>query len=509
MSQGLILPRGFLVYGLTLPLAVFIGYLLATPYTTQSFLGISGIFMLLCSPILIRWHHPILILSWNALVVLYFLPGQVSFGALVTLISFGVALISRALNKQMRFVYVPQLVIPLVFLSVVIVATAKYNGFGLRMLGSGAFGGKNYFLLGTAILGYFALTAIPIAAHRAQRYASMFFLSGLTAVVGNLAYVAGPAFYYLLFIFPNNASWMTEGEVRYGGFGMASVAGYFFLLQRYGLQGIFNLNRPWRLIFFVTLIVGCIMGSFRSHLIMIFVITAFQFYYEGLHRTRFLPGAVLGVVLGFVLLFAFARELPLTAQRTLSFLPIPVDRIAKYDAEASTRWRIDMWTALLPDVQKYWLIGKGYTINPTDLYLAEESALRGFTRNYEHSMVAGDYHNGILSLIIPFGILGVLGFAWFCVAAIKVLHRNYRHGPERLKKINTFLLSFFVGKLVFYLTLYGAFNYDFWLFIGIVGFSVALNHGVARAPEQVAPAPAEDQPSRLLMPAPAAVTGLR
>jgi len=91
-------------------------------------------------------------------------------------------------------------------------------------------------------------------------------------------------------------------------------------------------------------------------------------------------------------------------------------------------------------------------------------------------------------LIIPFGIFGVLGFSWFCVAALRVLYRNYRYGGASLKTANTFLLSFFVGRLLFYIFLYGQFDLDLMVFTGTVGVSIALNHGIR--PRRAQPTPA-------------------
>lgn len=49
--------RSPLIYGVTLPLAIFVGYLLATPQELTSLAVTLALTFTLCIPILLRWHH--------------------------------------------------------------------------------------------------------------------------------------------------------------------------------------------------------------------------------------------------------------------------------------------------------------------------------------------------------------------------------------------------------------------------------------------------------------------
>jgi hypothetical protein len=142
-------------------------------------------------------------------------------------------------------------------------------------------------------------------------------------------------------------------------------------------------------------------------------------------------------------------------------------------------WRLEMWRALLPDIPKYFWLGKGYALDPKDLYFSQVQISRRFDAQYEGSMVAGDYHNGPLTLIIPFGIWGVLAFVAFVIGALRVLWRNYKYGDPEIININRFNLVAFVGHLIFFIAVFGAFYLDIAKFVGIVGLSVAINRGVA------------------------------
>ena len=65
MSNASALFRSLLVYGLCLPLAVFLGYLLANPLDPETVTVVAVIFFVLAIPLLLRWHHAWLIATWN------------------------------------------------------------------------------------------------------------------------------------------------------------------------------------------------------------------------------------------------------------------------------------------------------------------------------------------------------------------------------------------------------------------------------------------------------------
>ena len=143
-----------------------------------------------------------------------------------------------------------------------------------------------------------------------------------------------------------------------------------------------------------------------------------------------------------------------------------------------------MWRAVLPQVPDHLVLGKGLSIDPEEL--------RGFTDRIsketysgEALALAGDYHNGPLSVILPFGVAGVLGFLWLLWAGIRVLYDNYRYGDPRYKRINTFMLAQFIAKAIFFMGVFGSLYGDLGIFTGLLGMSVAINNGRARRPVPV------------------------
>src|SRR5205085_7863174 len=102
----------------------------------------------------------------------------------------------------------------------------------------------------------------------------------------------------------------------------------------------------------------------------------------------------------------------------------------------------------------------------------------GGSAAYEGSLMAGDYHNGPLSVQLPFGIFGSLLFLWFLGSSTHVLYRNFKYGDPALKNINTFFLASFLARAVFFLCFFGALFTDLISFASLVALSISMNRGV-------------------------------
>ena len=399
--------------------------------------------------------------------------------------SLGLSILHRTMRSEAGFIRVPSVANSLIFMGIVAAITAILTGgIGGRVLGTESWGAKRYLGVFGTIIGYFAIVAQAVPKEKVVRYASMFILSGVTAAFCDLIYFAGPKFFFLYALFPSNVAMsqvITQGDLeRLTGIAFAALSAWFYMLMRYGIRGIFDVRRPWRLAVFALLIALSLLGGYRSLLIIPILLLPVQFYFERLYRGRLIIPLSLMVCLAACGLAVFSNKLPLSVQRSLSFLPLKVDPSARSDAQGSLEWRLQIWKVIAPEIPKYLLLGKGFTYSGTDYYLTEEAMRRGmYPRDvYEGALIAGDYHHGVLTLLIPFGIWGMIGFIWFCWAALRVLYLNYRHGEEPLKLVNAFLLSAFVARVVFYVFFYGQFELDFQLFVGITAVSISLNGGV-------------------------------
>jgi hypothetical protein len=218
------------------------------------------------------------------------------------------------------------------------------------------------------------------------------------------------------------------------------------------------------------------------------MVFALQFHVEGLRRTKLLPiFSGLGIVMAVLLVF-LAPRLPYSFQRTLSFLPLKINSEAQRSAEETSNWRIEMWKALLPQIPQYLLLGKGYALSANDFQLlaGPDAAIRGVGGFAENQIMAlsGGYHNGPLSVILTFGIWGVIAVVWFWAAGIWVLYRNYRYGDPALRTVNIFLLVAFSARIIFFIFIFGDVVSETQFFCGWLGLGVGLNGGVCHpAPE--------------------------
>lgn len=484
MASTFAVTRNHLIFGLCLPLAVLMGYLLAEPYESTSLVILIMVLSVLVVPILMRWYHPLLVFSWNAIIYMQFLPGGMSLWMLMAFMALLFAILNRSVNPENRFLPSPTLTWPLLTLLAVVLATGYFRGgLGVRVLGGSSYGGKAYFSIVAAVVGYFALKSRAIPIHRCRRYVTLFFLPGLTVLVGFLVYLLGRPFEFLFQIFSPEAvldiarseDAMYGGVARFGSLTYAALAIFSFFLSKHGIVGIFEFSRPWRMIgIIVSLVLGCY-GGFRSVLLLMLVTFAVLFCLERLWQTRIALILLFVSTLGFIFLMGFADRLPQSFQRTLSFLPIRIDPLAEQSARTSSEWRLEMWKVAWPEVPKYLFKGKGYSISPDELYMAQESSLRGFAASWEGAILANDFHNGPLSILIPFGLWGLAAFVWLLVAGVRFLYTTMKEAPPELQKINAFLLALFVAHILMFFFVFGSLHAELYHYTGILGLSVALN----------------------------------
>jgi hypothetical protein len=486
--------RTLIIYAAIIPLAIYVGWASAD-MTRTSFAMLSAIVFILLLPFFLKWHYQVMLFSWNTYITIFFLPGKPALWMLMALLNFGIAILNRIIQKRPAFISAPSITISLLaFAAVTLITAYLRGGIGVRAMGGGAAGGKSYFLIFAAIIGYFALASTPIPPNRARRYILLFLLGALVTAGSNLIYLAGEPFYFLFAIFPPDfAAVQAYSEVsgsvsRVAGFGWSATLALYYLLARYGLQGV--LTSWWRLLVCVGLIGASAFSGYRSTPVIIGLTLVALFFAERLYRTSLLPKIAAAGVLSMVLLMAFATSLPFSVQRSLSFLPgIRVDPNVRAESRGSIEWRQQMWRALLPDLPKYFWLGKGYSLNLTDQYLAFEAQRRYRVPNYYTALQAGNYHNGPLSVYVPLGSLGLLAFVALLWVSIRALYLNSRYGAEELRTINRLLFAAFVGRSIFFIFGFGAIAVELYIFTGIVGLSVALNRGICRKPAAPLPAP--------------------
>src|SRR5512136_1346763 len=98
MSNASALFRSLVVYGLCLPLAITLGYLLANPLELTTFAVVVIVLCTLTIPFFLRWHHAWLIATWNMSAVIFFLPGRPTVWTAMVAISFSIAVLQYTVN---------------------------------------------------------------------------------------------------------------------------------------------------------------------------------------------------------------------------------------------------------------------------------------------------------------------------------------------------------------------------------------------------------------------------
>ena len=463
MSNASALLRSLIVYGLCLPLAVVLGYLLADPFDLTTLGTVGIVVFILLTPVFLRWHHVWLIATWNMSAVLFFLPGRPPAWQGMALISFTIAVLQYILNRNMRFFSVPSVTKPLLFLAAVVLITMRLTGgVGLKTFGSSNYGGRNYVCDLCGNYRVFRPHQPPDSSQSGQalRHA---LLTG-PRHNGNRRFASGVAVGFQLFVPGVPSAWqrlprapgheLRRGGARITGLGFLGDGLFAVMLARYGIRGIFlESAKPWRAIAFITVTALGLLGGFRSIFVIFLLTFVVLFYLERLHHSRLLPAIILVGLLGGTLMLTFANRLPFMMQRALSVLPINVDPAARLAAQATSDWRLQIWRNVLPQVPQYLILGKGYGFSARELAMIQDS--RSGTAGQESTELVGDYHNGPLSVLIPFGIFGMAGFLWFLWAGLRVTYQNYQFSDPACRCANAYLFALFIVKIILFFTVFG------------------------------------------------------
>jgi len=505
----------FFTLAIVVPIAIVLGYMLATgtgglDYTTLFMFALVAFGLLL--PILLRWHHPLLIFSWNMSTVVFFLPGSPNLWLVMSFVSLGFLVLQRAVDANKKMLHSPSITLPLLVLALIVIMTGYYRGgLGVRSLGAEAIGGKRYWLILGAIVGYLAMSGRQVPRDKAWVYVGLFFLGGLTNLLADAVQFTPQSLWFIFWMFPvdpgtfgGGSAVLAEGIGRYYGLSVACLAFCFYFMARYGIRGMLSGLQSWRFGLFLAVGTVSLFGGFRTFFILAVLSFMFFYLFEGLLKSKYTPLLFSFGLLGMFLIAMFPQQLPQAMQRAVSFLPLDINPAVRAQALASNEWRLNMWRTLLPEIPEYLIIGKGYTMNAGELELMAQLAEHGSSEHSsELARLAGDYHNGPLSVQIPFGIFGSLSFVWFLIAAGRGLYLNWRHGDAELAHANAFLFALFLARVILFFVVFGGFYGDLAHFAGLIGFSLSLNGGICK-PAQAPVVIKQAAPVRARLPLPRA-----
>src|ERR1019366_3211790 len=120
--------RTIVVFAICLPVAIFLGYIVAGPFDYTFVGGVGTVVLILIAPLLLRYHYALLVLGWNCTMIVFFLPSAPGVWMPLVAVSLTLSVIRRTIDSRYRFISVPSMTWPLVALAVVVLMTAEATG---------------------------------------------------------------------------------------------------------------------------------------------------------------------------------------------------------------------------------------------------------------------------------------------------------------------------------------------------------------------------------------------
>lgn len=309
------------------------------------------------------------------------------------------------------------------------------NPVGTLAMGSEMVGGRPYVDVITATLAYWVLQHVTASRKEARILPFLMSLgSGVVAVLGMLTM----KFPFLVpFVAPfysgiDVSSYMQQQLGNSSGpevsratplLGFGTTVGNALISYVRPMELILFL-RPVRSILYYVSFFCILLAGFRSAFVALGVLSLLSSYFFGgvkeLVRMTF---ALLIGVIALVAIQSSGVELPLSAQRALSFIPINWDERAVHDAETSSEWRFQIWEIALQGDKyiKNKILGDGFGYSLYELKIQMAAAWGGTgyidTNNAEAQLISGAYHSGPLSAIRYVGLVGLILFTIFLIAS--------------------------------------------------------------------------------------------
>ena len=339
---------------------------------------------------------------------------------------------------------------------------------GLRSLGSQTMGAAPYFNIFIACCAFWVIVHLPDS-YRSVSRIPLWLIAGVSfsALVPIMVHIFPAITPYAWFFYGNvdiseyaaslhaATSTALEPQVRrftdLAPFGLMLIQ---VLAAYYPLRTLLNPLRR-RFYLFVLGIAAVLASGFRNTLLFAFASLALASWFHRGWREVIMGGAT-GLLLLGLLVFGQGRfyQLPLPAQRALSFLPgqwaEPIEGEVK-----SSNSRFEWWRQILEEgTIKNWWLGDGFVGSVNDYEL-----LRGPGHFAEFATLSGAFHNGPLTTIHYAGVVGlVLFYSLMIAAAIQSVKCVQRCRGTPLLPVAIFLAIQLVWIPIHYTFAFGAFN---------------------------------------------------
>ena len=295
---------------------------------------------------------------------------------------------------------------------IVLIVLMLYRGVGFRAFGGAQMGGRFYMQQLILAIVPLLMVAADLSERRLLTATAVGWAMALTYLVSDFAFsMSGGAMQRVLYFFevPTDAvnfvaGYELTGLRRYQSLWFAAAAGLACLWTLAPLRDLWGryvlLAGPLML---GLLAVG--LGSGHRTLLIqamgtLFFLTLFQRYWNPL---RVMVSALMVTFL-VVALYATADQLPLSVQRSISFLPgIQVQELAMHNAVDTLNDRLGILKLAVNDIPRYFVVGRGFGMERLD-QLPGDALYDNVWMGY----VNGIFYNGTLGLLLKTGFAGFL-----------------------------------------------------------------------------------------------------
>ena len=323
-------------------------------------------------------------------------------GVLTQVLVIGSVLLARALRGWQRGARFPE-DRPLKFFVAVVLILVIFRGTGLRVLGSATWGGMIYIRILVSISFYLAIRRVQLSTKQIRW---VIFGSLVAGLIGTLVQRSG----HMAIVSGFTSLEQSVGQTR-----------LMWLLPLVYAAFPIALAIKWRIKIFGWLawlaLVGAIgLTGFRSRFVGLLMIT---FIYGLIHakiRLKYLILAGMASLLLWGGAVVVSPVLPKGIQRAVSFIPgTRVDTKIKMDAEGSVDWRVEIWEYCLGESRPYLLLGRGSAFDVTE---TAANVSTGDIQTYTpwFAFLTRSYHSGPLTLLIDYGLPGLVFGAWLFIA---------------------------------------------------------------------------------------------
>jgi hypothetical protein len=358
------------------------------------------------------------------------------------------------------------------------------NPTGLAIFGGGVFGGRSYFDYAVAIAGYFLLANVKTEARIFKKVVVAVIivnvaddlLRAATNLSGGLARFVARFYGNVDYQgFEGGSSFTYDLDTRFGGF---MNIGLTLCLICFAFRRPLSCALPippWPFFLMCLSSIFIFFSGFRSALIR-----AGCYFIAGSLIRKKPQDIAIAAVAGFLFIFTLGatvglKDLPMGAQRVLSFLPFEVSSEVRAAAKASSDWRFEMWKIVLTTdryIQNK-MFGDGFGYTKAE-HNAQMSALEGKSfyggDSIDMFIAKGSYHGWHVEAIRFTGYFGLLvglcllfGFAKYAWKAI----RHYYNTPYANYVI--FICMPFLIEPFFHLFVFGSYKSTFIELISAAG----------------------------------------